>query len=348
MFESEVSILDKFRSLSSQKWVPMQASLELTNRCNERCTHCYIEDFNDDPKRVLALQDWLHILQELRTAGSLFLILMGGEAMLNPHFWQILKKASELSFHVSMITNGLKIQTIEVAQRLKEDGLKNATISLYSLDPLVHDVMTRVRGSHEKTMRAIEFCREAGIQVSINSLLSKQNITGIFALEDWALEKDLALKVDPMITPKLNGDMEPTKYRASEEQLRWYYQEKIKKWPNGKPRASGETAENYTCNAGKGKCAINAYGDLFPCIEIRDSLGNLLQKPFAELWHGEKVKPWRDMKWKDVKSADQDMISFCDHCPGMAKNETGDPLKMTCFSKSVAKIKKELAVGDAE
>ncbi len=340
----DISILDKFRSLSSQKFIPMQASLELTNRCNERCTHCYIEDFKDDPKKILNLEQWFQVLEELRRAGTLYVILMGGEAMLNPLFWDILKKSAEFNFHTSMITNGLKIQDIKTAQRLKEYGLQNATISLYSMDPLIHDKITRVRGSHAKTLRAIELCRQAKIDVALNCLLTKENIEGIFAIEDWALAQDLPLKVDPMITPKLNGDMTPTQQRVSEDQLREYYREKIRRWPNGKPRASGETAENYTCNAGKGKCAINAYGDLFPCIEIRDSLGSLLEKPFQELWHGEKVQPWRNLKWSQIQGANQDTISFCDHCPGMAKNETGDATKMTCFSKKVAAIKKELAV----
>lgn len=341
---TDISILDKFRQISSHQFIPMQASLELTNRCNERCSHCYIEDFSDDPKRVLNKDQWFQILEQLRGAGTLFLILMGGEAMLNPFFWDILQRSSQLSFHTSMITNGLKIQSSDIAQRLKSAGLKNATISLYSLDPLIHDKMTRVRGSQQKTLKAIELCLENNIEVTLNCLLTKENINGIFDLEDWALAKNLSLKVDPMITPKLNGNMEPTQYRASMDQLKAYYQEKMRRWPNGKPKASGETVDDYTCNAGKGKCAVNAYGDLFPCIEIRDSLGNLLEKPFHELWHGERVKPWREMRWKQIKDVDQDTVSFCDHCPGMAKNETGDPLKTTCFSKQVAKIKKEISV----
>jgi len=342
--DGQLSILDKFRDISSQRYIPLQASLELTNRCNERCGHCYIPHFRDDPARVLSRDDWFHILEELRAAGSLFLILMGGEAMLNPHFWDILQKSNELAFHTSMISNGLKIQSSEVTQRLKALGLKNLTISLYSLDPLIHDQMTKVKGSHEKTMRAISLSREVGIDVSLNCLLSKNNIEGIFALEDWALEQNLALKTDPMITPKLDGGLEPTDLRASHQQLVWYYKEKIKKWPKGKPRASGESFENYTCNVGKGKCAVTAYGDLLPCIEVREALGNLKKESFQTLWHGEAVQKWRSLKWKDIKDADQNLISFCDHCPGMAKNETGDAKTMTCFSKDLAKIKKDLSV----
>lgn len=321
----------------------MQASLELTNRCNERCGHCYIPKFWDDPKRVLSKDDWFHVLNELRSAGTLFLILMGGEAMLNPHFWDILKKSGEMNFHTSMISNGLKISNFETAQRLKDLGLKNLTISLYSLNPEIHDKMTKVKGSQVKTMAAIELARQAGIDVTLNSLLSKDNIEGIFDLEDWALQKDLSLKTDAMITPKLDGGLEPTQLRASYEQLKLYYQLKIQKWPAARPQASGETLDNYTCNAGKGKCAVTAYGELLPCIEIRESLGSLIEKPFAELWHGESVQKWRHLKWQDIQGADQQTASFCDHCPGMAKNETGDAKKTTCFSKDLAKIKQELS-----
>ncbi|MCC6137135.1 MAG: radical SAM protein [Bdellovibrionaceae bacterium] len=336
-------ILEKIRFESSQQWIPMQASLELTNRCNERCGHCYLPSFKDDSSKILKEEDWYRILSQLREAGTLFLILMGGEAMLNPLFWRILERASDLSFHVSMITNGLKIQSLDVAQRLKELGLINVTISLYSAHPEIHDKMTSVKGSHQKTVRAIELCRQAGLQVTLNCLIGKDNIDSIFDLEDWALREDLMLKFDPMITPKLNGDMAPTEKRASEEQLRRYFVEKIKRWPNGKPKSSGETQGDYVCNAGKGKCAITYSGDVLPCIEIRDPMGNLLKDDFATLWNGHVVSKWREIKWKDIEGSDQETMSFCDHCMGMAKNETGSHLKMTCYSKMLAKIKSDNA-----
>lgn len=334
-------ILEKIRFQSSQQWIPMQASLELTNRCNERCGHCYLPSFKDDPSKLLSESDWYRILGELRAAGTLFLVLMGGEAMLNQLFWRILGRAKELHFHSSMITNGLKIQSLDVAKQLKEFGLISATISLYSARPEIHDKMTRVKGSHAKTVRAIELCREAGLQVTLNSLIGKENIDTIFELEDWALEEDLMLKFDPMITPKLNGDMAPTRERANEEQLRRYFKEKILRWPNGRPKVSGETSGDYVCNAGKGKCAITYSGDLLPCIEIREPLGNLVTSSFSDLWTNHIASKWRDIKWKDIESADQQMMSFCDHCMGMAKNETGSPYKMTCYSKMLAKIKNE-------
>lgn len=332
-----MSILDKYRQLSTEKYIPLQASLELTYRCNERCTHCYIEDFNDDKTRILELQDWQKILSELRQAGALYIILMGGEAMLNPHFFDILRSSSDLGFHTSMITNGIKIQKPEVAERLKASGIKRITCSVYSLEHEVHDKMTSVRGSLQKTLNAIRLCKEAGIEVSINSLLTKANAAKIFDIYDWTIKNNFDLNVDPNVTAKLNGNLEPTKYRADEETLIWYYRELARRWPNGRQKKSGEQMENYVCNAGKGKCAVNPYGELLPCIEIRDSLGSLVHSTFEEAWHSHAVKKWRHMKVKDLKgTGGLEFQNYCDHCPGMAHNETKKADTISCYTKTIA------------
>ena len=340
---NDISILDKFRGYSTQKFIPLQASLELTYRCNERCTHCYVEEFKDDPQKVLKMKDWEKVLKELRSAGTLYLILMGGEPMLSPYFWDISERATEMGFHVSIISNGLKVKSQLVAKRMKASGIKLATFSIYSLDPEVHDKMTSVRGSHEKLMDAIEYCLAEGIQVSLNSLLTEANAKGIFDLYDWAVAKGLELKVDPNVTPKLNGDMAPTEYRASRETLLWFYRERVTRWNRSVPSPSMETEDSYVCNAAKGKCAVNPYGELLPCIEIRESMGSLVDQNFKDIWFTEDAKKWRDPKVKDLKNVDDmEIYNHCEHCPGMAKNEHGDAMKLTCYSKQVAEVKNQV------
>ena len=340
--DADISLLDKWRNESSKRFVPLQASLELTYRCNERCTHCYIEKFMDDPKRTLKKEHWFNILHELRKAGSLYVILMGGEAMLNPFFWDISNRANQLGFHVSMITNGLKIQTPEVAVRLKEVGVKVATFSLYSMDPEIHDKMTSVKWSHERTLKAIELCREAGIEVGINCLLTKENIDGFFDLADWCIEKDLEIKEDPFVTPKHNGDVSTTLLRASDAQLVWYFKERARRWKAGLVEPQQELPEDYVCNVAKGKCAINPYGELLPCVEVRESLGNLAYEPFEKLWFNDVATKWRETKIKDLEGRNERSCgtgSFCEHCPGMALHEHGKSMSVTDESNRLSLIK---------
>ena len=338
-------IFKKFSARAVQEARPLQASLELTNRCNERCSHCYLDSFKDDPNRVLSREDWFKILDELRVGGTMYLILMGGEPLLSPYFFDIAKRGKELGFHVSIISNGLKIKNLEYAKLLKESGVSLATFSLYSMAPEVHDKMTRVKGSHEKLMNAIKLCKQVGITVSINGLLTEANAPGIFDLYEWAVAQDFELKVDPNVTPKLSGDLEPTQYRASKETLLWFYRERAKRWPPSRPKAALETSEDYICNAAKGKCAVTAYGELLPCIEIRESFGSLVEQDFKTVWNSEAAIKWRTPKLKDMKDGDSHgLYAFCDHCPGMAKNETGEAFKLTQYSKLVAEVKRQVSL----
>ncbi len=338
---SELSLLDKWRKKSIHNFTPLQASLELTNRCNERCGHCYIDSFKDDPQRTLTLEQWYHILQQLRQAGTLYLILMGGEAMLNPYFWQITKKSKSLGFHTSMISNGLKIQSEEMAEKLLESGIQQVTISLYSLNPNIHETMTSVRGSFAKTMNAILFCQKVGLKVSVNSLLTSLNISSIFDLEDWCVQNQLEIKVDPTVTSKLSGDMTPTRLRASRSQLEWYFSERKKRWVNGQVKASPESSGDFVCNAAKGKCAVTAYGELLPCIEVREPMGSLIDESFETLWNNPSVQPWRDMRLSDLSRKSE--TGFCEHCPGMAKNEVGDLHQELDFSVMLSEVKSKVS-----
>ncbi len=341
MSNTDISLLEKLRASGVTSYRPIQASLELTNRCNERCTHCYIPEYKDDEKRLLTLEQWKIVLQELREAGVLYLILMGGEAMLSPHFWGIAEEASRLGFSLSMITNGLLIKE-ETGKRLAEVGFSDITFSFYSLNPAVHDKMTKVYGSCARTQKAIEICLQNNIRVSVNCLLTEANINDYFELKEWCEARGLWLRFDPIITPKHGGDLTPTKYRARPEQIREFYKKLIQ--PTSVKKSAlefGDMSETHVCNAGKGKCAVTAYGELLTCIDIRESLGNLSQQKFSTLWEGHIAQKWRNIRNKDIKFKDKESMSQCEHCPGMAFHESGDALKVTEYETIVARAKFE-------
>lgn len=339
----EDSLLDQWRNRSSSKNVPLQASLELTFKCNERCSHCYIEEFRDDPNRVLSADQWTKVLEELRAAGTLYITLMGGEAMLNPHFWHILDTGSKMGFQVIMITNGLLIRSQEVADRLRDSGLTHITFSYYSMRPEIHDRMTKVKGAHAKITQAMKFVTNSGIQFGINSLLSKENIAHYFELEDWCLENNIRIRTDPTITPKYNGDLAPTKLRPTREQLKWYMRETAKRYRRGIPVPNGMRAEDFTCNVGKGKCAVTPYGELLTCIEVREPLGSLLDSSFAELWKSPTAEKWRNIRNQDLEGLPTDStVEFCEHCPGMSDHEVGNPLQVTDYFRLLAEVREEV------
>jgi radical SAM protein with 4Fe4S-binding SPASM domain len=337
-----MSILLNRAEASRENLVPMQATLELTYRCNERCGHCYLATYDDaaDGRPPLTLTEWQHVLDDLADAGTLLLILMGGEAMMHPHFWSIAEHGANKNFALSVITNGLLIDD-RAADRMRELGFYNTTISLYSLNADIHDKMTKRKGSHARTLAAIERIRNRGMMLTVNCLLTRDNIDSYFELEEWCRSRGIKLQFDPMVTPKSDGSLEPTALRATSEQLFRFY--KTLKDRGQGPIANADEADDPVCNAGRGKCAINVYGDLLTCLEVRESLGNLKTASFQDLWHSPLADKLRGYQVRDLKfESSCGDGAYCDHCPGVARAETGDGMAPVPFLMEIARIKRKV------
>src|SRR6185436_20197766 len=106
---SECGVLEGLHDRAYDACIPLHVTLELTLRCNIRCTHCYNFD-RDQPRSgsgpELSLAEIRPLLDDLRRAGTLFLSLTGGEAMVHPRFWEIADEAAARGFAVTVLSNG--------------------------------------------------------------------------------------------------------------------------------------------------------------------------------------------------------------------------------------------------
>jgi MoaA/NifB/PqqE/SkfB family radical SAM enzyme len=104
------------------KWlenrVPLSGSIELDLRCNLRCLHCYRD--GEWPKGILDTEEVKSVLDQLAEAGTLWLLLTGGEIFLRPDFFEIYDHARKLGLLVTLFTNGTMI-TEKIADRLQKD-----------------------------------------------------------------------------------------------------------------------------------------------------------------------------------------------------------------------------------
>ena len=115
--------------------VPLSVQFDLTYRCNERCVHCYL-DHDDHGEMTTA--EVKHVLDQLAAEGTLFLIFSGGELLLRKDFFELLAYARELGFDVKLKTNAILMGERE-ADRIRDLGVRQVQISIYSHRPEVHD-----------------------------------------------------------------------------------------------------------------------------------------------------------------------------------------------------------------
>ncbi|HEY7699459.1 MAG TPA: radical SAM protein, partial [Vicinamibacteria bacterium] len=103
--------LDQFGRDVVNKWienrVPLSGSLELDLRCNLRCLHCYRD--GEWPKGILDTDEVKSVLDQIAEAGTIWLLLTGGEIFLRPDIFEIYDHARKLGMLVTLFTNGTMI-----------------------------------------------------------------------------------------------------------------------------------------------------------------------------------------------------------------------------------------------
>src|SRR5215467_10415506 len=196
--------------------IPLAVHVDLTYRCNERCVHCYL-DHDDHGEMTTA--EIKNVLDQLADAGTLFLTFSGGEVFMRRDFLELVEYARRLLFNVKIKTNAVMIGEHE-ARQLLALGLDSVQISVYSHRPEVHDAITKLPHSFERTMKGIRLLREQGLKVTIANVLMTANLSDQYHLQKLAVEMGVQYALDPTITPMMDGDTSVLSLRIPSEELR--------------------------------------------------------------------------------------------------------------------------------
>ncbi len=260
----------KKNGIPDQSPVPSLRYLEfqLTDRCNLRCRHCYIGEGLHWPTGHLRRQDLpyeaiLEILKEFEKIQGLRLLLSGGEPLLHPHFWEINEVLRDYAFRSVLLSNGALINKA-IAKRLRVHEVQ------VSLDGMKegHEAI-RGKGTFTKTLSAIDHLQEAGIGVSIATMIHRENLNQFDSLASLMLSKKIS---------EWNVDLPCIAGRMAENRNLWVSPEEagpFLRYGYGGGLHSSE--KDSTCGAHL--CAILANGKVAKC-------GLFSQEPVGSIAEG--------------------------------------------------------------
>jgi radical SAM protein with 4Fe4S-binding SPASM domain len=304
--------------------VPLSVHLDITYRCNERCVHCYLDHDDLGEMTTAEIKD---TLDQLADAGVFFLVLSGGEVLMRRDFFQIVEHARGLLFNVKIKTNGVMIRELE-ARRIRELGVEQVQISVYSHHPEVHDGITKLPGSLKRTIEAIRFLKSQGLKVTIANVLMTANAgdgAGVVAL---AKELGVPYTLDPTVTPKIDGDMSILSLRPDASELHKVFRNPdlvgdVEEFCAPPPTPGEDILEGYPCSAGHTACYISPYGDVFPCVQFPLPTGNVRKQKFLDIWQGSpELEQVRSIRAKDLPVCSTcSHVGTCTRCPGLAYME---------------------------
>ena len=157
--------------------------LEVTDRCNLRCRHCYLGDAGSSDL------DWeaaRRVLDEFDAMGGLRLMVTGGEPLLYPHFDLLNRELAGRSYRPVLITNGTLLEGVD----LKGLNFREVQFSVDGLEE-GHDHL-RGKGTFRRVMRALRATLDAGIDASVATVIHSRNLGQLEDLGEMLSEMDVS------------------------------------------------------------------------------------------------------------------------------------------------------------
>jgi radical SAM protein with 4Fe4S-binding SPASM domain len=337
-------LADFLKEKAARKKIPLACHFDLTYQCNLNCIHCYVVG-EDRPE--LSTSEIKGILDQLAKAGTLYLSFSGGEIFSREDFFEIAEYARNLHFALRLLTNGTLIDE-QVADRIAALYPDLVSLSVYSTTPEVHDKITSVPGSLDRTIRAAKMLREREVKVKIGCVLMRQNINDYSNVYGLARSLGASFEGDPRVTPRNNGDPFPLRFQIDEEDLFQVWSDPIF---NSQP--ADDTAEPHSigvwkdipCGAAHMSFYISPYGDVFPCIQFPILCGNLRNDIFEQIWHhSPSILEVRSISISRLPVCSKcNLLDYCRTCPGLAYVEERDflaPSKTVCQETRIIRATK--------
>lgn len=319
--------------------------IDVATACNERCIHCYIP--NDCKKELIDPNLFYRIIEEGRKMNVLHVTLSGGEPLLHKNIIDFLKKCRELDLSVNVLSN-LTLLNDEIITEMKKNNFLSVQVSLYSMDAKIHDSITNLEGSFNKSIEGIlRLCNE-GIPVQISCPIIKQNKDSFVDVLHWGWKHDIAVAVEPMIFTAYDHSRDNVKNRLSLEEIEDVLSIQMNEgYAFGLAKAAKEkemiTKNDPICSVCRYSFCVSTNGEVFPCAGWQKNvIGDLKKQTLQEIWRtSEKIKELRQIKRsKFSECVDCKDRGYCTVCMMWNSNENsdGDPFKINKYRCRVAAI----------
>lgn len=294
--------------------------LEISNPCNEHCIHCYRHFLN--LKRDFMSEDMaFSVIKQAKDLGASNAVVTGGEVLLNPQWKQICKTIDSFDLRLSILTNG-SLMTEDDADFLTTlKNLRQVQLSLYAVDEMTHDKITGLKGSCEKTKKAIKMLRDRNIKIFVSCPAMKENKNHFAEVMRKMNSEEIDNCVDMMIFDSSDYKGNNFNHCLTEQDIKDFFPEAMKN--NGelsyifkKSKTIDLRQLDFYGGATEGLC-IGADGTIYPMIGWYEPLGNINDFSLKDVFYeNQLLKKLRTIKAMDISEcASCSSSDFCGFCP---------------------------------
>jgi len=291
--------------------------LQITDRCNLRCRHCYI---GEKAPQELSVEQITEILKEFEEMQGLRLMITGGEPLMHSNFAELNNILPDFRIRKVLFTNGLLLNK-DFLRGLNVDEIQ---ISIDGLEK-GHDSL-RGAGTFSKAVEAVRLAKETGFEVSVATMVHAKNLEDFDKMEK--LFSDLEIKDWTVDVPCISGRLESN----NEFQVGPETGGKYLRYGYGAGLHAGETG--FGC--GLHLLSVTADGKVTKCTFYSDRPVGSINEGLRQCW--EKTVP---IVLKDL-TCDCEYLETCRGGCRYRAELLGDPLGKDlykCFLHDIIKNK---------
>jgi PqqA peptide cyclase len=166
---------------------PVSLLAELTHRCPLQCPYCSNPIELERGASELDTATWCRVLDQAAALGVLQVHFSGGEPTLRADLPELVGHAAALELYTNLITAGVLLDEAGLAA-LVEAGLDHLQLSIQDSAAANADRIAGHRNGHAKKMALARLVQRAGLPLTLNAVVHRQNLHNLGAIIGLAVE----------------------------------------------------------------------------------------------------------------------------------------------------------------
>ncbi|MBV8207602.1 MAG: TIGR04053 family radical SAM/SPASM domain-containing protein [Acidobacteria bacterium] len=294
---------------------PLVVIWEVTQACDLQCQHCRACAQPLRDLRELTSAEGRRLIDEVAELRAPIFVFTGGDPLKRSDIYELVEYAAKRGVHPSLTPSATPLLTREAVARLKAAGLSRLAVSLDASTAAIHDGFRGVPGSWKRTVDVITWAEEVGLQLQINTTVTRRNMRDLPAIAELLNQRKIALwsvfflvptgrgQLADVVTAEEAEEVFSTLYSISKN-VRFHvkttegqhYRRYVLQQLAASRSQMGEHGERE-CNAptwrpdsrpgvndGKGFVFVSHVGDVYPSGFLPMPGGNVRHQPLAEIY----------------------------------------------------------------